>query len=208
LFGVVWERATSSDPFQSVELVRLADDKAQALFDNCFKVLNGPDAPQLTHQELNREVILYLSNPKTSNNYLEQYLERDPLLIPPPPADQSPEGSFDPYYHFQGYQVYQLKDKTVSISDINNIELARLVAQVDVKDDIDKLVNVEYDEAIEAEVPTLMVNGNNQGISHSFASSYSTFTNLSISSLTSTWATKRASSMLLMSEIETVLSFS
>ncbi|MFH1319588.1 MAG: T9SS C-terminal target domain-containing protein, partial [Bacteroidota bacterium] len=39
--GVVWSRAVSTDPFQSVELVRLADDKAQALFDNCFKVLNG-----------------------------------------------------------------------------------------------------------------------------------------------------------------------
>ena len=39
--GVVYGRAQSPDPFQSVEVVRKADDKAQALFDNCFRILNG-----------------------------------------------------------------------------------------------------------------------------------------------------------------------
>ena len=27
--------------------MKLADDKAQSLFDNCFKVLDGPDAPDM-----------------------------------------------------------------------------------------------------------------------------------------------------------------
>ena len=45
--GVVWARATAGDNLASVELIRLADDKAQALFDNCFQVLNGPDAPDV-----------------------------------------------------------------------------------------------------------------------------------------------------------------
>ncbi|MBL4656701.1 MAG: hypothetical protein JKX73_01785 [Flavobacteriales bacterium] len=167
--GVIWERATSTNPFQSVELVRLADDKAQALFDNCFRVLNGPDAPQVTCQELDQEIILYLSNPTTSNNYLESYEEVDPLIITPDSfPGQNLNSEVDNKYHFQGYQVYQLKDNTVSVSDLNNVELARLVAQVDLKDSVSKLVNFEFDESIGAEIPTLMVNGENKGISHSF----------------------------------------
>ncbi|MFN9801528.1 MAG: T9SS C-terminal target domain-containing protein, partial [Bacteroidota bacterium] len=43
--GVVWARATGGAPFESVELLRVADDKAQALFDNCFELISGPDAP-------------------------------------------------------------------------------------------------------------------------------------------------------------------
>jgi len=162
--GIIWERATSTDPFQSVELVRLADDKAQALFDNCFRVLNGPDAPTLTCQETSREIILYLSNPKTSNNYLEEYHEVDPLIVAP----DSVPAPVDNEYRFQGYQIYQLKNATVSVSDLEDIELARLVAQVDIKDSVAKLVNWIKNEAIGEEVPTLMVEGANNGISHSF----------------------------------------
>ena len=56
--GVVYAKAISTDPFQSVELVRKADDKAQALFDNCFRILNGPDSPEMAIQELDKELIL------------------------------------------------------------------------------------------------------------------------------------------------------
>lgn len=40
--GVVWARSTGGDPFESVETLRRADDKAQALFENCFKVMDAP----------------------------------------------------------------------------------------------------------------------------------------------------------------------
>ncbi|MFM7729028.1 MAG: T9SS C-terminal target domain-containing protein, partial [Flavobacteriales bacterium] len=60
--GVVWARAIGGDPYESVQLLRLADDKAQSLFDNCFELVNGPDAPDVTVQELDREIILMLSN--------------------------------------------------------------------------------------------------------------------------------------------------
>ena len=62
---------------------------------------------------MNREVILYLSNAATSNNYLEKYIERDPLIIQPDTTPNDVE--WDLNYRFQGYQVYQLKDKTVSV---------------------------------------------------------------------------------------------
>ncbi|MFH1321410.1 MAG: hypothetical protein ABII90_12270, partial [Bacteroidota bacterium] len=162
--GVVWSRAVSTDPFQSVELVRLADDKAQALFDNCFKVLNGPDAPELMIQEFDRELILYITNPASSLNYMEQYVEKDPMLIEP---DSYP-GTFDDKYYFQGYQIFQLNDASVSVADLQDFNLARLVAQCDVKDSVGKIVNFEYNEELGADVPTLMVDGEDMGIRHSF----------------------------------------
>ena len=39
-FGVPWARATSGGAWASVELLRVTDDKCQALFDNCFKVID------------------------------------------------------------------------------------------------------------------------------------------------------------------------
>jgi hypothetical protein len=44
-------------PTQSVELLRVVDDDAQALFDNCFAIINGPDAPATKVVELDKEII-------------------------------------------------------------------------------------------------------------------------------------------------------
>src|SRR5690606_22056092 len=81
--GVVWARAKTGGPFQSVEDVRRADDKTQALFDNCFRILSGPDAPDLLVQELDRELLLFIDNRSISNNYNEGYSELDPFIIAP-----------------------------------------------------------------------------------------------------------------------------
>jgi len=160
--GVVYGKASSGDPFESVKIVQKADDKAQALFDNCFKILNGPDAPDVTIQELDKEVILYLSNdPNVSNNAYEQYVEKDPVI-------EALGDSLDAYYRFQGYQIYQVVDNTVSVSELNDIDRARLVAQVDLKDGIGDLVNYDYDDNVGAGVPQLMVDASDEGIQHSF----------------------------------------
>ena len=60
--GVPWARTLTGGPQASVELLFTAADKAKNLFNNCFKVLDGPDAPDLVIQELDKELILYLSN--------------------------------------------------------------------------------------------------------------------------------------------------
>jgi hypothetical protein len=75
--GLPWARTTSTDPKASVPLLKIADDKAQALFDNCFRVLSGPEAPDMTIQEIKNELIIYFSNKPASNNYLNQYKELD-----------------------------------------------------------------------------------------------------------------------------------
>jgi hypothetical protein len=161
--GSVWARTTQGGPRASVFLMRDADIKAQALFDNCFKVLNGPDAPDVTVQELNREIILYLTNSRRSNNFNELYEELDPLIIDSAGVDRT--------YNFQGYMVYQLKDATVAVTDIGNVDKARLVIQCDVRDSVGALVNYYFDQALNGNVPKLenpTIDGYNKGIRHSF----------------------------------------
>lgn len=160
--GIPWARAASGGPFASVELLRVVDDKCQALFDNCFKVIDGPNAPDLTFTELDQEVIFYISNKPTSNNYGESYAEIDPNI-------KSPDSVYwDPWYRFEGYQVYQLADASVSIESIDDPDKARLVAQFDIKNGISRLINYELDRALDANVPKLKVDGADNGIQHSF----------------------------------------
>lgn len=82
--GIPWARAVSGGAQASVEALKVADDKCQALFENCFKVLDGPDAPDVTIEELNNQLIIYLTNaPGESNNYTtanEDYEEEDPSI--------------------------------------------------------------------------------------------------------------------------------
>ena len=75
IIGVVWV-PDQVYPCPELGELRSADDLAQALFNNCFILPNGPDAPDLDWIELDRELIMVLSNDKTSNNYQELYSER------------------------------------------------------------------------------------------------------------------------------------
>ena len=165
--GVVWARATAGDPTESVKLMRIADDKAQALFDNCFEIVSGPDAPDVTIQELENELILFLTNNNPlSNNYLEEYLQLDPG-IPKLDVDGNAYDSLTRSYTFEGYLVYQLRDAEVSAADLNDINAARLIAQCDVNNDIDLVINYNQDPTMDLPVPTLMVDGANEGVFHS-----------------------------------------
>lgn len=164
--GIPWARANGT-PMESVELLRLVDDKCQALFDNCFAVLNGPNAPDLTIEELDKELILYITNRKSNdagNNYQEKYVEFDANI--PNPDTLSPRN--DSLYHFEGYQIYQLKDATVSSADIMDPTKARLVAQCDVQDNVTKLVNWTFDQSLNGNIGTVMVDGTDKGVKHSF----------------------------------------
>lgn len=164
--GMVWARATSGGRKASIVEVKRADDKAQRLFDNCFKLIDGPVAPVLDIIELDREFIFHIKNIKGTNNFVntpEDYIEKDPFVVCPTNLPNC-----NPYYTFQGYQVYQLKDESSSVTDIENPDKARLVFQCDKKDTISRIINYEYDSQIGASVPKLKVEGANIGIQHSF----------------------------------------
>jgi hypothetical protein len=173
--GVVYARATGGGAFQSVSLLKVADDKAQALFNNCFNIVDGPDAPDVVIQEMDREIILLLENDNViSNNYHEQYAELDPV-IPENTSDGSPLTEEARSYKFQGYQVYQLREQNVSVSQLEDVDAARLIYTTDVKDSIMQIVNYEFDPVMNLPVPVLKAEGEDLGIQHSFSVKHDAF---------------------------------
>jgi hypothetical protein len=171
--GVVWARSNSGDPFESVRLLREYDDKAQALFDNCFELVSGPDAPDVAIQELDKEVILMLTNDNPiSTNYQENYGPSqggfDPS-IPEVLSDGTQLDSVDRSYAFEGYLVYQLANADVSSDNLDDITKARLIAQCDVENGIGQIINFSRDPETDYIVPELMVDGADAGIQRSFS---------------------------------------
>ena len=168
--GVVWARANAGGNTASVGLVKVYDREAQALFDNNFDILNGPDAPDLTIRELDKELIISLTNSTSSNNYQEAYEEKDPYITLAANVDKQ-------NYEFQGYLVYQLKDATVSVTDLDNPDKARLVFRSDIKDGVEGIVNQYLDPIMNVyspieEIPAVLASGVagavDGGVEHSF----------------------------------------
>jgi hypothetical protein len=161
IVGCVWDQPSTSGLGNTypIGLIQQDADLAQGLFNNCFKEVNGPDAPQLTIQALNQELILTISNPITSNNYNEHYAEKSPTILPP---------FYDTDFVFQGYEIFQLLDSSVTAGQLLDPSVARLVAQCDVKDSVSQIVNYIYNSGLNANIPTLEVSGANKGIIHSF----------------------------------------
>ena len=146
--GIPFAQASSGEgQWASVSLLREIDDVCQALFENCFKVLDGPDAPTVTAQELSNEVILYLNyEDRSSNNYNEKYREVDPAIVRSYTDASGNTHLYDSVarsYIFEGYQIYQLKDANTSIADIEDRNKARLIAQCDVENYYDTILSID-----------------------------------------------------------------
>lgn len=176
--GLVWARANAGGPFASVRKMIAADDKAQALFDNCFQVLNGPDAPDVAIKSFDRELIISLTNAENSNNFQDKYEEVDPTLISTDDFTIT-----DNKYHFEGYQLFQLANSEVTAADLYDLDKARLIRQSDIvnyrmdkdgevnlNDPIGKLINYEVDADLDAFVPRdKTILAGNSGLRHSFS---------------------------------------
>ena len=173
-FGVPWARSSAGTAWSSVELLRRVDDKCQSMFDNCFDVLDGPDAPDLTFRELDRKLIVYISNSENSNNVGESYTEIDSQICGPLATDSTQRN--DSTYRFEGYVVYQLANKEVNVDELNDISKARIVYQCDVQNGVTEIINYIYDDNLQASVPTLMVEGADAGIKSTFVLTQDAFT--------------------------------
>lgn len=168
-FGMPWARSpVKNGNLFAVSLLKVADEKAQALFDNCFKILDGPEAPDMTIQESNNELLIYLTNKSQSNNYLNSYSEKDVTILGIPGQTVSCLSNPDQYYRFEGYKVYQLKEPSVSQTDLDDETKAKLVFQCDVKNGVSRLVNYSFDGSIGADVPKVKVDGADEGIFTTF----------------------------------------
>ncbi|MFQ5446934.1 MAG: hypothetical protein ACE5FF_08370, partial [Saprospiraceae bacterium] len=145
----------------------------QALFDNCFDITDGPDAPDVDWIELDRELVAVLTNATTSNNFKEQY-EEPGLEIP----SQQPGEELDTTYNFEGYLLYQLAGPNVGPADFDNPDKARLVYWVDVKNGVGSIYNwlpaanpaAETDPSAPDFIyyPEVKIEGLDEGIRHTF----------------------------------------
>jgi len=166
-------------PCPDISRLQFADDLAQALFDNCFDITDGPDAPDMFAVELDRQLILVLSNDTLiieSNNAKEQYAERDL---------QAPVGVEDSLYKFEGYKIYQLANPNVSIQELDNIDQARLIRQVDVKNGVVDVYNwtqLPNPDPSSSAIPNVFIPerkviGSDEGLQHSFNVTIDQFAN-------------------------------
>ena len=162
IVGTVWARGYHDANLGSVCELLTADDIAQSLFDNCFRLLDGPDAPELTIDEYDQELLLKwdYSDPVIFNNYNESYLQADPAL--------KAQGEADSLFAFEGYIIYQLLNASVSANDVFNTDKARIVAQCDIKNGVSSIVNRTVTTVSGLSDPVVvdvvMVQGADQGI--------------------------------------------
>ncbi|MCW5906754.1 MAG: hypothetical protein KIS94_02760 [Chitinophagales bacterium] len=143
-----------------------ADDKAQALFNTCFKLVDGPRAPTLNIRELSNSLIINFINEVGTNNFGEGYDQVDGSVAQAIYTTAGTNG--DSTYTFEGYKLYQVANGSISATDLDDPTKARLVAQVDVKNGVSKVVNYVKDATLGLFVPVLKVDGKNEGVTTSF----------------------------------------
>lgn len=181
-FGMPWAQSSSKGGnLQSLDLLFNADDKAQALFDNCFKLLDGPEAPVMTIQEMDRELIFYLTNEKGKNNYNKfnnDYAEEDISIISDPSSSNPALSNPDKFYRFEGYIVYQIRNEGVTSTDLSDRSKAIPVFQCDVANGHGRLVNYEMDNIVGGYIPKVKVEGADKGIATTFRISEDAFSTL------------------------------
>ncbi len=181
-FGMPWAQApTKGGNIESIRLLRSADDKAQALFDACFKILDGPEAPNMTIQEMDKEMIFYLTNKRGSNNYKQfnnDYNEEDISIVSDPTSTITALSNPDKFYKFEGYIVYQVRDAGVSSTDLSDRTKAIPVFQCDIKNGVSRLINFEQDNNVGQLVPKIKVEGNDNGVVSTFKLTEDAFSTL------------------------------
>ena len=169
IIGIPWVPDVDY-PCPDLNRLYAADDLAQSLYNSCFDMLDGPDAPDMKLIAQDQKVIGLLTNdPVTSNNSQGGYSELDPLSPWNLPYDQR-------VYEFEGYVVYQLVDGSTSQSELNDPEKARIVFQSDRKNEVTEIFNWEARKNPNTGpfdipyifTPILMIEGENEGVRTSF----------------------------------------
>lgn len=176
--GVVWVDNVGACGQGSFKKIRAADDIAQGLFDNNFKVAARPEAPRMVIRELDRRLIFYLVNDSNSNNFQERYGDKNYTSDEKYRAVSSKArdlGNPDSIYVFEGYRVYQLRKSNSSIfnedGSVNSGEAIEIF-QCDKRNGITKIVNftknLDLSDSISFYDGIIKVNGKDSGLVHSF----------------------------------------
>lgn len=152
IIGAVWSRAKAGDQFASIATGIIADDKAQVLFDNDFKLANGPDPVTVVLTPSDKKIIMTLEGTDKTEKYNKFELDNEDLI------------SYK--YKFQGYRVFQMKNGSVSAADIGDISKVAEIAQFDIFDSITGIVNKKFDPLSNNVNGVLEVDGEDAGIKH------------------------------------------
>ncbi len=180
VFGCVWAKGVGGCGATSFKTIKSIDDQAQALFDNHFKTIEGPEAPNLFVRELDRKLIFYFTNDSRSNNFSENYGRTDGVYNDSLQYHQQvtkAAGKPDSLYRFQGYRVFQLANSQVTSAEIFNPTTGEVdntkayeVFQCDVRDGVSKIVNYAKNANVSdtTSYPQIKVTGRDSGIVHSF----------------------------------------
>jgi hypothetical protein len=141
IVGVPWVANQGGGGISLADLQK-ADDKAQELFDKCFDITDGPDAPDMDIIELKNELIVTLTNDGGSNNFTEYYgNSKSPSQSQEIAPGASGAAADKRLYVFEGYKVYQLAGPTVGSNEINDPTKASLVFQCDIRNGVRKVYN-------------------------------------------------------------------
>lgn len=151
VYGIVFGQGANR--FESVARMKLADIKAQRLFDSNFKTAPPPDAPRVNVSSVDGDAYLTWGYNATDNNYLNTYQESDPII--PPNQGLATD------YIFQGYVVYQYDN----LADTEG----KVIAVYDADADTDthnhgQPVGAIYDAGADPNTTELVVNGGNSGV--------------------------------------------
>lgn len=179
-FGCVWAAGTGGCPSTNFKTIKNIDDGAQALFDNNFKTIEGPEAPRLVVRELDRRLVFYMVNEYGSNNFGENYgrtdgAYNDSLIYHQRVVKAS--GFADSLYKFQGYRVFQLANSQVTSAEIFDPNTGEVdnskaveVFQCDISDSVSQIVNYVKNITVSDTTHTAQIKvlGKDSGIVHSF----------------------------------------
>ncbi len=174
--GAVWVADAGGCPNTSFRKIKTADDNAQALFDNDFRTIEGPEAPRMVVREMDRKLVFYLVNDPSSTNYREKFGYDTAAKYRVASVKAKRLGDADSLYKFEGYRVFQLKNSSITPANIFdesgkiNTEVAAEVFQCDIKNGITRIVNYERNTELNdsAWSGVIKVAGKDSGIRHSF----------------------------------------
>jgi hypothetical protein len=154
-------------PCPDLTRLKYAHDYIEHVLYNCFDTVHIalPACPNMNAIPGENELVLTLDNPPLLYLDIEDFKSEIPYVRAP----------FDSLYKFEGYKIYQVKNKDVLYSQLNNPEYARLIAQTDVKNgvkDIDTWKTVPNPNQNSADkfiwIPELAVEGSDKGIMTTF----------------------------------------
>ncbi len=151
------------------------DKLVQEFFDQCGNELSVeiPDAPEIKAIEKTNAIELTLFNAETSNNYQEKFKTKV----------FGASGNVDSFYRFEGYRLYQLKNKDVSFSGLSDPAFAKEIGQSDIKNGIGNIynwnlkINPSPTGETNAWIKELATNGADQGIQRTYTIEKDMFSN-------------------------------